>query len=731
MLVTLACLIIAISFLENRSRPVAASTPPEEPYFTLHAILSPYPGWWLPRDIEYLDIWIEIQPELAKIGIDLQLHYLSDMYDVWELLWSPHVPEGGQEPGAPMLGWDTAMQEWRLQPQGMLWMDKIILSKNLINGPEGGSNTFPYLNRESDSFYWMMQTNFDVATRKAYADAWQAELMHNPPIINIFYPHTYHVRGRYIEGYDPTVWWYDTSHLRLNLTRVQEMYDAGNLSAINYDRLYNQKTIVYCVEEDWWSYLVTYVDSRTEELYQNLISGTLYKSSLDPWPAEGETPPPQDYTLKPWLASSLPQNIGWETDWDSNQVYRVRVPLRTGVLWSDGHPFDAEDVVWTINENILDPSLGCTATGDFTSVVKRAEYIGNYTPGSPSYNATALDLILYEPYVDLPLVLANTWGGGILPSHYFNSIPITRTDIENTCPFCFPEPVPSIGPFKLLDEGTPLGSTWISFEKNDKFFGYNTSIVGSPAWGPYDIDKIILENVLYLDDRLSKIQLHDAELAEPQAVPPPPFETFYELMSDPTLLVYNVPYMASNGVWMNFNNPNLSNRYVRLAIAHAIPYANIFKDVLPSYGITNPIPGGSFVLPWQYYQGTQLFNSEMSRYTYNLTIAQQYLDMWRYAQTGETEYAKGPVGDSDFDGIVDLDDLLYWYEEFGNAPYTRQIEWLDPDWYSSYPWPKTGGTVAPGNDIDPDFNNNGVVGAEDYGPWLANFGKQYPFLGAW
>jgi len=585
----------------------------------------------------------------------------------------------------------------------------------------------------------MMQTSFDVGTRKAYADAWQEELMHNPPIINIYYPHTYHVRGLYIEGYDPTVWWYDTSQLFLNQTTVDRL--EGLLPPPVVQRL-REKTIVHGASEPWWNYLVTYCDSHTEEVYQNLVSGTLYKSSLDPWPAEGETPPPQDYTLKPWLASSLPQDVGWETDpTDGEQVYRVRIPLREGVLWSDDHPFDAEDVVWTINENILDPYLGCTATGDFTPVVKRAEYIGNYTPGSPSYNATALDLILYEPYVDLPLVLANTWGGGILPHHYFGGVPPKWEDPRNK-KFGGSSGainVPAIGPYKFLAEGSPPGYSWISFVKNNRFFGYNVSIVGSPAWGPYGIDKIKLDLTPYWPDLLLKLQNHDIDSGDypigfngwDTYIP---VEAFEVMMCDPTLLVYVVPHMASNGVWMNFNNPNLSNRYVRLAMALTIPYADIFKDVLPKWGIVDPISGGSFVLPWQYYQDRQLWNDAMDTYTYDLTKAQQYLDMWLYAQTGYTDpadYNKGCVGDANFDGKVDLDDLYYWIEEYDNIPLNRTIDWLDPDWYTTYPWPKSGGTVAPGNDIDPDFDNNNNVGVEDFDLWLANVGKEYPFPGAW
>jgi len=236
--VTLACLIIVISFLENRLGSVAASTPPEgQPYFTLHAVLSPNPFWGYYGG--YWDIWYMLQPELAKIGIDLQLHF-EECWSPW--LWCYYwgcyyPPEGGWPGGSPPPRWDTTMMEWWLYPQGMLWMDSIILSKNLINVPEGGLNPFPYLNRESDYFYWMMQTSFDAETRQRYAWAWQEELMHNPPIINIYYPHVYEIRGSYFQGYDPYVQECQPSYIRINRTLVQQLYDDGYLSDEAYDRL--------------------------------------------------------------------------------------------------------------------------------------------------------------------------------------------------------------------------------------------------------------------------------------------------------------------------------------------------------------------------------------------------------------------------------------------------------------------------------------------------------------
>ena len=700
-----------------------------QPHFTLYAVLNPDP--WPTFYGGYHDFFYELQIEFAKIDIDLQIDILPDMYSLWELMWSPAVPEGGRPGGhPPQGGWDITAVEWSLYPQGMLWMDGLILSKSVINGPARGCNVFPYFNRESDCLYWEMQTSFDAETRQGYAWAWQEELMHNPPMINIYYPHVYHVRGRYIEGYDPTVWWYDTSHLFLNQTTVTQYESQLGIGAVN--RLRNEKTIVYGVDEEWWSYLVTWCDSRTEELYQNLVSGTLYKSSVDPWPAEGMAPPSQDYILKPWLTSDLPQDIGWETNVTLNDEYRVRIPLREGVVWSDDDQFDAEDVVWTINNLILDPAKGCTATADFKPIMQYAEYKNGIPPGQVGYDPYAVDLILYEPYVDLPLILANSWGSGILPKHFFmaHGGPPEWWSIYN-CDFHRAKEVPVIGPYKFLAETPPSGSADISFEVNTKYFGYDL------GWGPTGIDKIILD----LDDDGFRIQVirREYDFSEPWIAP---VSTFESMKSDPTLLVYVVPRMASNGVWMNFNNLNLSNRYVRLALAHAIPYKDIFTDTLPGWGAKDPIPGGTFVLPWQYYQGKQLFNEGMERYTYNLTKAQQYLNMWLYSQQayapqGSAEVALGPVGDANFDGLVDLDDLLYWLEEVGNAPLTRKIEaepWWDPSWLSTYYsniFPKAGGPVSPGNDIDPDFDNSGTVDSADLALWIANYGKEYPFPGAW
>jgi len=702
-----------------------------QPYFTLWAVLNtdPYYGYYG----GYHDVFYKLQIELAKIDIDLQIHILPDLYSLWELMWSPSVPEGGQVGGhPPQGGWDITAMEWWMHNQGFLWMDAIILSQNVANGPKGGINIFPYLSYENDELYWKTQTTYDVATRKAYADEWQEYLMHNPPIINMWYPNTYDVRGKYIEGYDGNAWFYDLNNMYLNPATVATY--ASQLGPTAVTRLGTDKSIVYAAGEEWWNFLVTYCDSYTEEQFQNMVSGTLYRPSIDPWPAEGVNPPPTDYTVRPHLASGMPIDIGWETNVTLNDEYRVRIPLREGVVWSDDDPFDAEDVVWTINELILDPTIGCTGTGDFAPMVQYATYKNDIPPGVGGYDPYAVDLILYEPYVDLPLILGNSWGSGILPKHFFEAHggPPAKTSAYNSG-FNQAKDVPCIGPFKFLDEVPPIGAGALTFANNTKYFGY------ALGWGPHGIDEVVLD---YIEDPgtvMSKLRTHEIDFGE---YPTAPITAFEALRNDPSFLVQISSYPASNPIWMNFNNPNLSNRYVRLALAHAIPYEDIFKNTLPGWGIVDPIPGGTWVHPWQVYQGEFLFNTEMGKYEYDLTKAQQYLDMYLYSQQayapqGSPEVALGPVGDANFDGKVNLDDLLYWLEESGNAPLTRQLDaepWWDPSWLSG-PYdtifPRDGGPVAPGHDIDPDFDNSGTVGSEDLALWIANFGNQYPYDGAW
>jgi hypothetical protein len=109
------------------------------------------------------------------------------------------------------------------------------------------------------------------------------------------------------------------------------------------------------------------------------------------------------------------------------------------------------------------------------------------------------------------------------------------------------------------------------------------------------------------------------------------------------------------------------------------------------------------------------YHDTMPPYPYDIGLAQQYMDMWNYslsanAPAGSPEVALGPVGDSDFSGLVELDDFVIWAESIGTAP----SEWR---WWS-------------GQDIDPDADNTDYVELLDFYDWRESIGEYYPFYGA-
>jgi len=212
--------------------------------------------------------------------------------------------------------------------------------------------------------------------------------------------------------------------------------------------------------------------------------------------------------------------------------------------------------------------------------------------------------------------------------------------------------------------------------------------------------------------------------------PTRPVDAFLPLLDRPDLDVFQRPYTASKCVWYNFDNPYLSNRYVRLAISHAIDYPYILTNIIPAWGYTAYTEGRSpLVMPGQWYDdGTtlvELFDDTLTPYTYDMTKAQQYLDCWKLSRIAHANFTSGDwtranggaVGDADFSGIVNLDDFTAWASQW------EQNE-AQFSWDGIY-------ECLPGQDKDSDFNNDDVVNTNDFTLWAANYGAEYPFPGAY
>ncbi len=176
----------------------------------------------------------------------------------------------------------------------------------------------------------------------------------------------------------------------------------------------------------------------------------------------------------------------------------------------------------------------------------------------------------------------------------------------------------------------------------------------------------------------------------------------------------------------NLHNSKLSNAYLRKAIAHALPYGDIY-NVIRGWGIDEVTPGKAVIVPnctytepdtpdiGDEFDGTtvNLFHETLEPYAYDTDIAIQYMNMWYYSQVNK-DWTLGPVGDADFSGFVDPDDLAVWMTAIIHGTLTP-------------PWPR-----PPGQDIDPDFDNNGLVEGPDFYRFRDDgWGNYYPFPGAY
>ena len=133
---------------------------------------------------------------------------------------------------------------------------------------------------------------------------------------------------------------------------------------------------------------------------------------------------PEDLSPQAALATS------WEADEDG---MAWTFTLRDGVVWSDGTPFDAEDVAFTFNDVVLNAELGAQSASQFTSI-ETVEILDPLT----------VRFVLNTPFSALPYYLASF--AGILPEHVLGS----EADPLSVASFNKQSPV-TTGPFKVAE----------------------------------------------------------------------------------------------------------------------------------------------------------------------------------------------------------------------------------------------------------------------------------------
>jgi ABC-type transport system substrate-binding protein len=656
---------------------------------------NPGPGYYG----GYHDIVALLQTEFAKIGITLKWAQYSP--DTWEAeIWeAPTWNKNGTAYGDPNThsigkdGWDFTIFEWWVNPSSYIWIDEQVYSWAT---PPTGWNIESYNDTRMDYLWQKAQTTLDSATHQTYMWKWQEEWMHNPECIPIYYADTYTARAAYVDNYDETSWLYDLSQFDINEAKFDEVTSDPKFST---RRSIGNNTLLYAIAEPIWNDFSLITWTYTEEAMNVLKTSTLYRNSREnlAYPSSGK------FIIKPNLATKIPDASDWRqiTDTDGKVKWVVRIPIVHGLTWTDGVPFNATDVAFTYNTICSLPDA--TAYGDFSFLLDRVQVVDTYT----------VDFI-YKPGMgpdyDFAGYNAHGWGLSMLPWHQLKGQDLTAWKTAPWNKDIIPDSADGhpnggstqglecLGPYVPVDWKPPY--EWVKFQLRPEFISAMNAngISWTNTLPKYWYMSYIPDDAT----RIAALQTLEVDMIE---YPTASTTVWENMMSWPSHRVSTYSYPASHPLWIQHRNTILSNRYVRLAIAYAIPYQQIFNNILPGWGVKTAYPGKTFVTPWQ-----DAFDTDLGNYVYDINKAKMYMDMYRNSTVGGTP-ALAPSGDHDFSGFVDMLDYPIWVSNLGKTT-------------SQFPW-------YPSTPVDPDNTNNGYCDIDDFPGWANNFGRYYPFQGAW
>jgi peptide/nickel transport system substrate-binding protein len=265
--------------------------------------------------------------------------------------------------------------------------------------------------------------------------------------------------------------------------------------------------------------------------------------------------------------------------------------LRKGVKWHDGHPFTADDVLFTYKVTI-DPETPTAYSGDFLKV-KKAEVLDPHT---------------FRVTYDKPFAPAlMSWGAAVMPKHLLEGKDITKSPLTR-------HPV-GTGPYIFRE--------WVT--------GQKIVLVSNPEYfegRPY-IDGFILRIIpdmatMFLELRAKGIDMMNLTPLQYTRQTENPF--FRKNFNKYRFLSFAYTYLG-----YNLRNPLFADRRIRQAISYAINKDAIIQGILLGYG--KPATG-------PYKPGTWAYNPNVKKYPYDPQKARGLL-------------AEAGWKDSDGDGILD------------------------------------------------------------------------------
>jgi len=262
----------------------------------------------------------------------------------------------------------------------------------------------------------------------------------------------------------------------------------------------------------------------------------------------------------------LAQSWSVSTD-ETNYGLIYTFNLRTDVVWQDGQPFTADDVIFTIGL-LKDPAF--PGRPDIAALWRSVEAV--------KVNNFTVQMTLQEPFAPfldycaigiLPAHVLNGVGAGDLVKHPFNRQPI------------------GTGPFRVVEfANTPGQPTHVVLETNSRYFGRQ----------PY-INQLEFKYYATSAEAFAAYRV-----GEVQGVAPIALADFDQVRSTPSLNLFTAPISGLTLVFLNTDDPNspfFKEKEVRKALLLALDREDIIDKALSGQADVADVPfqPGSWARP--------------------------------------------------------------------------------------------------------------------------------------
>jgi len=297
--------------------------------------------------------------------------------------------------------------------------------------------------------------------------------------------------------------------------------------------------------------------------------------------------------------------------------------LREDVLWFDGHPFTADDVVFTYNDLIYNDEIPCSMRDLLTidGEIFKVEKIDQYT----------VKIVTPVPYAPL----LRHMGQSILPKHRLYESVINHQFTSTWGVNTPPEEIIGTGPYRLV-EYAPAEK--LVYERNPHYWKKDTD--GERL--PY-IDKIFTIIVPNSDIEIAKFQAGEIDSL---GVRPKDYAYLKPLENQGDFTIYDLG-PAFGSTFLMFNQDIyaqdpvkrvwFSDKNFRQAVAYAINRKTIINNVFAGLAAPQDTPIS---------EADPIFhNPETSQYRYDLVKAKNLLVQGGYVDTNGDGILEKPAGE--------------------------------------------------------------------------------------